>query len=81
MRVTSANPTQMLRAPAARGARNKGCYFLDTSVCLKMIVFGTFLVAIWGAGYFSSNIDEEPVNPRFFWVDNHISSKLLQHSR
>jgi hypothetical protein len=27
MRVTSANPTQMLRAPAARGARNKGCYF------------------------------------------------------
>jgi hypothetical protein len=28
MRVTSANPTQLLvRAPAARGARNKGCYF------------------------------------------------------
>jgi hypothetical protein len=26
MRVTSANPTQMLRAPAARGARNT-CYF------------------------------------------------------
>jgi hypothetical protein len=25
--VTSANPTQVLRAPAARGARNKGCYF------------------------------------------------------
>jgi hypothetical protein len=28
VRITSANPTQMLRAPAARGARNKGCYFL-----------------------------------------------------
>jgi hypothetical protein len=27
MRVTSANPTQMLRAPAARGPRNKWCYF------------------------------------------------------
>jgi hypothetical protein len=27
-RVTSSNPTrQILRAPAARGARNKGCYF------------------------------------------------------
>jgi hypothetical protein len=26
-RVTSANPTQMLRAPVARGARSKGCYF------------------------------------------------------
>jgi hypothetical protein len=26
-RVASANPTQMLRAPAAWGARNKGCYF------------------------------------------------------
>jgi hypothetical protein len=27
-RFTSANLTQMLRAPAARGARNKGCYFV-----------------------------------------------------
>jgi hypothetical protein len=27
IRVTSANPTQMLRAPAAWGARGKGCYF------------------------------------------------------
>jgi hypothetical protein len=27
LRVTSANPTQMLRAPAERGARNKRCYF------------------------------------------------------
>jgi hypothetical protein len=27
MRVTSTNPTQLLRAPAARGTRNKGCYF------------------------------------------------------
>jgi hypothetical protein len=27
MRVTSTNPTQMLRAPAARGVRNKACYF------------------------------------------------------
>jgi hypothetical protein len=26
-RVTSANPTQMLSAPAAWGARNKGCHF------------------------------------------------------
>jgi hypothetical protein len=31
-RVTSANPTQMLRAPAARRARNKGCHNLDPSV-------------------------------------------------
>jgi hypothetical protein len=29
-RVTSANPTQMLRAPAERGARYKGCYFWTT---------------------------------------------------
>jgi hypothetical protein len=29
-RVISANPKQMLRAPAARGARNKGCYFTTT---------------------------------------------------
>jgi hypothetical protein len=28
--VTSANPTQTLRAPAARGAPNKGCYFWTT---------------------------------------------------
>jgi hypothetical protein len=26
MRVTSANPTQILRAPVQRGARNNGCY-------------------------------------------------------
>jgi hypothetical protein len=34
IRLTSANPTQMLRAPAARGACNKGCYFWTPRVCV-----------------------------------------------
>jgi hypothetical protein len=38
-RVTSANPTKMLRALAVRGAHNKGCYFW-TSCTYNLLVIG-----------------------------------------